>query len=362
VLNIGENSIRFITSTGLEVASFDSTNRPNNVFLSNFTIKRVTGQFIFSGLADSVINNIKFKGEYNLGNAVAALSTETAAVFWNNDLAGTKVTNLKFKDCVFDSNSISIKCNQTAVFDTTVKFDSCRFFINDTAIYIAGVSGQGNNWTIMDTDFEEIATQAFRSTNGKNTQFQECRFINCGNQTSSAASPTDPIIYFGEKINNVVVNCSSNRFQSAAIVSSALTASIVEVYNGDKTKLIDRNYSLIYQSDSFRPLAIFSAFNNYLIVDYVLKLGEFSRTGQLYLTVGDGLSEVAITDRFQYSTPFASSYGGTLMTNFEFSAELRDNDADSGIDTVVLSYKNPILVSGLPGATGSISFDVTYGV
>jgi len=170
------------------------------------------------------------------------------------------------------------------------------------------------------------------------------------------------LIYFGEKINNVVVNCSSNRFQSAAIVSSALTASIVEVYNGDKTKLIDRNYSLIYQSDSFRPLAIFSAFNNYLIVDYVLKLGEFSRTGQLYLTVGDGLSEVAITDRFQYSTPFASSYGGTLMTNFEFSAELRDNDADSGIDTVVLSYKNPILVSGLPGATGSISFDVTYGV
>ena len=55
------------------------------------------------------------------------------------------------------------------------------------------------------------------------------------------------------------------------------------------------------------------------------------------------------------------------MTNFEFAAELRDNDDTTGdstlsIDTVVLSYKNPLLVGGSIGAAGSISFDVTYGV
>ena len=46
------------------------------------------------------------------------------------------------------------------------------------------------------------------------------------------------------------------------------------------------------------------------------------------------------------------------MTGFEFSAALRDNDTDSGTDTVVLSYKNPIAT----GATGSLSFDIQYGV
>jgi hypothetical protein len=46
------------------------------------------------------------------------------------------------------------------------------------------------------------------------------------------------------------------------------------------------------------------------------------------------------------------------MTNFEFNATLKGNAGDSGIETVVLSYKNPLV----SGQTGSISFDVAYGV
>jgi hypothetical protein len=37
---------------------------------------------------------------------------------------------------------------------------------------------------------------------------------------------------------------------------------------------------------------------------------------------------------------------------------LADNDADSGIETIVLSYKNPLAT----GRTGNISFDIAYGV
>jgi hypothetical protein len=71
---------------------------------------------------------------------------------------------------------------------------------------------------------------------------------------------------------------------------------------------------------------------------------------------------VAITDEYQYSAPNHDDrnypHGGTLMTNFEFTAELKDNDTDSGIDTVLVSYKNPLAT----GATGTISYNVTYGV
>lgn len=367
VLNIGANSIRFVTITGAEIASFDSTNRPQNIEISNLTIKRVTGQLVLSGVANSVFDNVKFLGEYNLGNSVSSYTTESAAVFWNNDLAGIKVDNINFNGCRFEANSISVKCVQTVVFDTVIKFNRCEFFENDTGIYISGLATQGNNWKITDCDFEEIAKQAFKSTNGRGTQIKQSKFKNCGNNTGTAATPIASIIYFGEKTNNTVLECTSDRFQAAALTTSATTASVIEVFNGDKVSFIDRNFATIYQSDSFVPMAVFSAFNKYIVVDYLLTLGEFSRSGQLHLTVGDGLSQVAITDNFQYSTPLTTSFGGTLMTNFEFAAELRDNDDTTGdsslsIDTVVLSYKNPLLVSGSAGAGGSISFDVAYGV
>jgi hypothetical protein len=115
-------------------------------------------------------------------------------------------------------------------------------------------------------------------------------------------------------------------------------------------------------------LAIFSAFNRFITVGYFLQLGSYSRVGKLTITVGDDLSEVQVTDEFQYASPLAASQGGTAMTNFEFLAELRDNDniirpdalGDSSLtpDTVVLTYRNPLLT----GAEGNISFDVTYGV
>jgi hypothetical protein len=50
--------------------------------------------------------------------------------------------------------------------------------------------------------------------------------------------------------------------------------------------------------------------------------------------------------------------GGAMMTKFEFNAELKDNDADSGVDTVLLTYKNPLAT----GATGTISYSISYGV
>jgi hypothetical protein len=108
-------------------------------------------------------------------------------------------------------------------------------------------------------------------------------------------------------------------------------------------------------------LAVISALNKYYKINYFLSLDVFSRIGTLTITVGDNLSQVSISDEYQYSpntiTPLPGSDGGAIMTNFEFNAELKDNDGDSGIETILLSYKNPS-----SGITGNISFDVAYGV
>lgn len=357
VLNIEANNINLSTSAG-STTNFSSTDRPENISISNLTVRRTTGQTDITGANQTKFTGVKFLGTYNLGDIVSNLSAEPAAVYWTNTIEGTKVTDIVFDSCLFESNSISIKATQSLAFDTEVKILNSSFFINHLGVYIEGVAEQLNQWQINDCQYNEIATQAFRSTNGRGTFIQRSRFKNCGNNTDTASAPSSVIVYFGEKTGNCVLDCTSDRQQAAAVVSSDTVTSIAEVYNSDLSKFVDRNHSNIYLSDSFRPLTVFSAFNNYMVVNYFLKLSSHSRVGQLWLTVDDNRSVVAITDQYQYSPSLTTDAGGDLMTNFEFTAELKNNDSTTGNETVVLSYKNPIA----SGATGSISFDVAYGV
>jgi hypothetical protein len=368
ILNFGANNIRYITSTGLELVDFNSTNRPQNIHLSNFTVQRTTGQMTISGVENSKFEGLRFLGDYNLGDTVT-LTSSPAAVFWQNDLVATRVQNILFQDCSFEENDLAVKCLQTSNFETNVKFQDCKFFVADTGIYIDGVTGQGNKWQINDCEFEEIANQAFRSSAGRGTLLQRCKFKNVGNDTNTNATPTDVMVYFGEKVANIVVACSSDRQQSAGVTTSSSTASFSEVYNSAGVSFVDKNYSLIFLSDSFIPLAAFSAQNKYTVINYCLRLGEHSRYGQLQIVIGDDLSpsshgsEVSFIDTFGYSPNYLISPGGSLMTNFEFTVSKSSNTTGDDstaavIDTIMLSYKNPIST----GATGSISFDVAYGV
>ena len=364
VLNIGANNIQSVTNTGLQYVDFTSGNRPQNIRIENLTVRRTTGQVNLSGVANSVFRNVRFVGTYVLGTTVSSIVSEPAAVFWENNLAGTKVTDLRFENCVFESNSICVKTTQTSVFDTYVYFDNCKFFISDTAIYINGVVEQGNRWQIYDCEFEEIYNQAFRSTNGRGTIINRCEFKNVGNGLNTAANPTDVMVYFGEQIGNVVIGSTSNRQQNAGVTSSELKAAFTEVYNSSVANFVDKNYSSVRVTDGLYPLAVFSALNKYTVINYCLRLGNHSRYGTITLTVGDDLagdqdtSNVSLTDSYSYSPNLISSAGGALMTNFEFTAALKGNTGDSGVETILLSYKNP----SATGLTGSISFDVTYGV
>jgi len=363
ILNFDTANIRFVTSTGDGLINFSSTNRPENINISNLTIKRSSGQTVITGMKNSVFENVVWNGEYVLGNQVNSLATESSAVFWGNDIAGIRTDNITFKNCNFKSNSLSIKCTQTIVADTSVKITGCKFFINDTGIYIGGVTDQGNIWDIRDCYFEEIATSAFHSTNGTGTKIQRCNFKKCGNGTNLANAPLHPMVSFGESKDNVVIGCNSDRQQAGMPTTSEETISVVEVYNSDYTQINNRNYSEIYLSNSFRPVAVFSALNNFITVNYVLRLGDlvngyYVRLGKINFTIGDNLSKLSFTDEYQFSDNTLASEGGKIMSNFEFTTELRDNDTDSGIDTIVLSYKNPLAT----GATGNISFDVAYGM
>jgi len=357
VLNIGANNILFITSTGLGVNDFNSSNRPVNIELSNFSVSRTTGQISLSGIANSKLSDLKIVGEYSLGDVVDNTVTEPASLTWQNNLLGTSVTNLDIKNCVFENNSLAIKCLQNASFDTVVNIADCYFKESDTAIYVAGTLGQGTLWQINDSVFEEIAQQVFRSTAGQGTKIQRCNLVNCGNNTNSAANPVASTVIFGEYENNIVVNCGSDRQQQAGITTDETKAFYSAAVNVDKASFIDRNQAVLPLSDSFTPFAIFGAENSYITLNYTLRLSNEKRHGKISLTINDSKTTVSLADSYSYSSLFASTPSGLVSTGVEFSAVLADNDDDSGIETVVLSYKNPV-ASGFPG---EMSFDIEYG-
>jgi hypothetical protein len=242
--------------------------------------------------------------------------------------------------------------------------------VNDTSIYVIGIAPtsdrwQSNKWQINDCEFEEVSNQAFKSTYGRNTLIQRSKFTKCGTDGALSKFPTDSIVYFGEKINNLVIDCSSDRQQAAGVTGvSDLKAAFPEVYNGSKASFVDRNYAIVYPRDSSEVVAVFSAYNKFIVINYALTLDVFSRVGKLTISIGDNYSQVSITDEFQYSPSLTSSEGGAFMSNFEFSAALANNsstnigiDSSAGNDTVILSYVNPN-----PAPGGSLSCDVAYGV
>ena len=118
------------------------------------------------------------------------------------------------------------------------------------------------------------------------------------------------------------------------------------------------NYDDIYLSDGFKALSVFSAFNRYTYIDYILQLGDHSRAGQIVVMVTESVGEFTFSDNYVYSSPSSSTPEGILMTNFVFNLELKDNDGDSGIDTLLLSYRNP----QASGQTGTVSYSISYGV
>jgi hypothetical protein len=256
------------------------------------------------------------------------------------------------------------------VFDTELLFDNCTFFVCDTGVYVEGVvDRQGHLWTFRDCKFEEIAKQAFFSTFGTGTLIKDSEFKNVGNGVNGAAYPETEMVRFSTKFGNVVENCRSDRHQSAGITLVDTKVGVPEVLNAGSVSFNNDYYSAIYLSDTFAPLAVFSVFNRYIIIDYTLTVGadNYNRKGQLTIVVQDGVEttseHVAIADNYTYSSSLITDPGGSMITSFEFNVELKDNDDTTGdstqsVDTILLSYKNPNSFLG----TGTISYNIRYGV
>ena len=375
VLNVANNDILFITAAGDDIStSVTAATRPVNVKISNLTISRTTGQFNLSGLGKSLFSDVTFEGEYTIPATDITTSPDlsSAAVFWENNILDIPVSDVTFSNCSFKNNLISVKAVQSFPTATVVNFNNCKFIENDIGVYINGDPGQSNNWTFFESRFELIAKQAFWATQGYDTLFDSCKFIDCGNGINNSATPKYTIVEFGQTRNNRLVNCNSNRIQAISDITSSTATGYSEAVNASLAEFNDRNYSLVYPTDAALPLTLFSTTNRYFYVHYVLKINadaafvatpskpvpdRYTRVGKLTITIDDDYTNTSITDEYQYSPFLTADPGGIRMTQFEFTVDIKSRSGDSTEETVVLSYVNPIA----NGANGIISYHVTYG-
>ena len=360
ILEFGVNNMLFVNRDGLDYGRYSSGNEPTNININNLTISRTSGQVVLSGVVNSKFNHVRFLGEYELGQTVDSVVSRSASVSWENQAAGVVVNDIEFNDCEFTHTPLAVKCVQTGLFNTEIEFTNCKFIICETGVYVNGTPEQGTQWKFKDCKFEEIFSQAFLSTAGRGTEINGTQFKNCGNGLNSAATPITAIVEFGETLGNIVINCSSNRHQSAAtnLGTDDTVYYIPEVVGSAKTTLVNNVFDSIGIFESFQPLALFGSANNFIQIEYALTLdSEYTRQGTLYLTIDRDQNIVAVTDSYQYSSQTPSSPGGAIVTALEFDATLKDNNSDTENDTLVLRYR--YLTSN--GKLGTISYSVSYG-
>lgn len=326
--------------------------------VSGLTAAAIANYFTVQIKSTSTSSYITVDGDPT--DASSGIENTTAAVKWNNTDFGFRVNNVNFRGCLFDSVNLGIKCLQTTSYETELFFDRCEFYNNDTGIYIQGVDdAQINKWRLDDCKFENISKQAMFAKNGQGVTIHRASFKNCGNDETGPTAPSYPIVEFGTKYGNVLIDCISDRHQLAGITLDTAKVGMPEVLYGGSVSFANDNYSNIYKSDTAYPLAVFSALNRYTIIDYVLTLNNVHvRKGQLVISINDTATTAAIADNYTYSPSLITDTGGAMITGFQFDATLKNNDGETGNDTLLLTYVN----STSTGQNGTITYSVSYGV
>ena len=152
ILDIGANAIEFLSAAGTDVLGpFTSTDRPENVSISNLTIQYTTGSMDITSLKDSRFENVTWKSTYTLGDTVstpvlASQSYDLSAVAdtGNIRIAGTGLTSSPLiqvfaSDTVTTVEAIVTALNLDTTFDNNFVASRVAESLVITATTISGL-------------------------------------------------------------------------------------------------------------------------------------------------------------------------------------------------------------------------------
>lgn len=339
VIIVDDTAIQLTTTDGTDKALYESSDRPHDINLKQITFKFTTGHFDLSGLKDGLFERCSFQGADSIEtlsevNSMAAV--DPMIYISNSTKIGTIVDNINFENCIFERSYRGIKFDQVNPYKSNVNIKNCTFRLLNVGIEIVGVGDQNNDWYISDCFFKEIANAAFNAAYGTNVKISRSRFRDCGNGDQLASIPLTNIVIFGQVGNNIVTECSFNRHDSAytTVLIDDERSAISEVLNGSIVTITDQIEQPLYVSYGPAPLAMFSSLNTKTHINYTITLTNgSSRSGQLTINAGNGLTGPVITDSY------SSTCDDARPETISFSVRLVDNNISiSGDETMILDY------------------------
>jgi hypothetical protein len=361
------------TSQNLNLTEMTATDPfSTNIEISNITVeKNSTGYLDITGSQSILIKNVKFIGDYELGDHDPNWqSSQDPVIRWVDQLLVT-TTDVHFVDCDFNFLDLAIRSSRSIEDKVNIYLTGCDFRDIGTAIYINGEFGQKTIWNITKCQFKNIPNYAIYSSGGQGVLIDSCEFENCGNDLDGR--PQTASIWFTESTDNILVNCRSDRsntLREYLITTVTPLEALSEVYNSNSAEFVNRNLLAIEYSASPRRLILFGLDNRTIKINYSLNLKNSiselsgSRIGILTIVISDDLSQISMTDQYNHSSvadpdPEDPSDLGVEMTNLEFNIQAVDNDEDDIFGSLELTYK---FISESFLLNGNITFNITYGV
>jgi hypothetical protein len=331
-----------------------STNQPRQIRISGMTLEQ-TGTILTTQTTpivqldyarDTVLSEVKFKGNYQAGNTVTNSNSAIELGFNTSDLT--------IERCQFEQLSYPIVSNwnveDIAIIENT--FQDLYMGITLAQSLLPEVSSRNigpNRVSIRDNKFIDISRQAIfagvnTSTNNQ-INSENNTFINVGNNLNGDAEPASPIITFGSHGNS----STNDNFERLWFMQTReLDTPQFEVIEGTalvRLKFTDRQ--LIEESTVTQTLIRipYASTITSVSMDYTIEKTGIARKGTLSVVASDaGIS-------FKDSYAVAGSSDGDTV----FSADFLDHGPVDINDTLAVQYTNPVAAG-----TGTIIFNVSY--
>ena len=323
------------------VSSNSFINQAKEIHISGMTLNQSVAGVMFDmhSVRDSKFTNLTVVGNWQSGEAPStqkafSIVGDSAAVMSNNNT----FTDVTFTNWTYGIYS-DFNINDTLVKNST--FETCAYGVVLGENTVLGQLGQDAGTTgtkIQNSVFDEVARNAIWVKEGTNNSSVGNTFNSVGNNNGTEANSAYSVIKY-EKTGNTSTNDFFKRFEALSfeqqyIVNQKFTPIIEGSCQFDMNGT--SNLEVVFQAVANRYFRLPGDANTNYEIDYVYHSTAYQahRDGILYVTVDYDNDNIIVKDEFN----FTGSSG--LVTNFELTANLVDENADATKDTVEIKVSN----------------------
>lgn len=343
--NVSAPVFQTVNSTSTPgVPSSDATsttiNQAKYINMSGMTVVTVgSAALLLESCTDSIFDDLKLQGTWTSGTGLtitdaaiklSALSTPVTCSrnkFSNIEIVGFSygfesrydITNNHVDDCVLQTVGCGV------------------LFGRNTNGGISGqLTGPSNN-TITNSEFRDIDAEAVLIETGQYNITNNNQYIDVGNLGGLESNATSPVIQLNDPTNKSV-NDYTSRFASLSTDGAFINDPFVPHFTGNAISE-DGFYTsntLVQAAPGATAFKLPADSDKSYVIDYVYRSNQVNaiRRGTLHLSVDYSTSNVEIAEDYEYNGD------GSFITSLSFNAQLTDEDSDTNIDTLVVTYGN----------------------